>query len=1042
MLKIAATFAMVFVFSLSGKSQRVTIDFEDYSTGIILSNQSSLTDLGISFPKGIEVVDCQMVNSRCKSGTDGAVSGNKVGYPAMVNEFEREIIVIDFSSRQDSVSFYLKPAFDYLSMEVSIEGWTDGIDIPAGGTATYNNNSFQKYSFKNVDQIRIFARSGSTYNNYIIIDDITFDKASDIPQDTQNPTVSLSAPGWDYTTSNGILPLLGWASDNVQLDTVEVLVFQGETEIYRLNLCGRAGAACPIGAETYNFTTTIDLSNEENGEYKLKVVALDVSGNQSFFSRFFTIEIPDPPPAVSVHKIEINQAVQDRLFDVNGPGNVSTASSSVPLLPERNTLVRFYLKTEEGIRYNYSTNFKLVVFKNDGSTVTDFISPNINGFPEVDSILPMPAGAINELRQLTEMRANMGRTLNFVIEEDLLEDADLIGLTLFDGVAPVSGQLQVNFVQPVEFIINYYTIKEDTPEPDVFMNNIGNYIDGTYPISRLHQQYQGEVIISLGFNLIAAIAGYSEASRYRRALKSAIGGRWPALPPDLEYNYWRVMLGVMHPNAGGNATRGEASDLSDRLFGVASTSSRGNVGAHEAGHLIGLKHAGTAHGECGGGGCEEFVNVNGTLAGEYNYRSDFGIILQKDSIGNFNSFLIDPCPVANLDDRIGGCTADILANQPEPVRPFDFMSYGEPSTWGGFLLDSRSKQWISKHNYKRIYNAIRYFDNVKRTSVKAATETKNTMYMQIEGIIKDDSAYLYGVTEKPLDASVLVNFPDVADGHKLILKDASGNNLYEKYFIPDTVEDTETCCATSFNLFIPQQNFHELVIKNPSGETIRSKKASKNKPSISISSELGGNQYSEKDLVISWEANDADNDPLIINIEYSPDMGNSWVPLAILEEPKNNSITVDASLLPASENAVIKVLATDGIHNATDINNLTFCVNNAGTCNPVPVTLGDLGITTEISDNLSTSHDYQMQVYPNPARYNAMVALNTPKSEYINVSVFDLVGKSVLNRENIYLNEGQNHLTLNIGAIAKGTYHVVVTTAGTGRKITRRLIIQ
>jgi hypothetical protein len=825
-------------------------------------------------------------------------------------------------------------------MDVSIEGWAEGAEFPTGGTATFDDDSFKKYKLTNVDEVRIYGQSegSSSYDNWLVIDDITFDQASDVEEDNTNPNVYFSQPFSSYNSEDGIIPLNGYAYDNVQLDTVEVFVYQGDAQVYHVNFCGRAGVPCPIGSENYSFETTLDLSGQENGTYTLTVKAVDASGNEGTFSRNFTITIPDPPPAVSVHKIEINQAVQDKLLEVDGPGTVSTASSSVPLVPECNTLVRYYLKTSEGTRYDYSARLKLTVFHEDGSTSTEFISPNLNGFPDVDSIIPVPTSANDELKHLVEARANMNKTLNFVIGEDLLVDADLIGLTLFEGIVPVSGQLQVNFVPPTEFVINYYKIKEDTPDSAVFMSNIGDYIDGTYPISRLHQSYEGEVIIHLGFDLIAAIAGYSEASRYRRALGSAIGGRWPALPSSLEYNYWRVILGVMDPWAGGNATRGSANDRGDRVRGIASTSSRGNVGAHEAGHLLGLKHAGKAHGECGGGGCETFENVNGTLKGDNHYRSDFGIALKyNDGAGSYDAFLIDPCPVTDPEDRIGGCTAGILDDAPSPVRPFDFMSYGEPATWGGFLLDTRSKQWISTHNYKRIYRAIQYMDPIKKAELKNAASEENSLYLQIDGVIKDDSAYLYGILEKPIDKSMFDDVVDETTGYQLIINNQAGEQVYLQYFQPDSLTDTDECCAMSFNLFVPKIYVHELVIKDPDGKIMYQETASANKPSIQLKSNLGGNNYTGDDLIITWEATDADDDPLIINVEYSPDMGESWIPLALLEEPVDNSIIVDASLLPKSDSAIIKVLVSDGIHNNFDVNDQTFCIKSNGQCDPVEV---------------------------------------------------------------------------------------------------------
>lgn len=1050
MKTILNTLLLIFTFLIINNSygQRVTIDFEEYGTGITLSNQLSLSALGISFPKGVEVVDCLSDNGLCDAGTDGANSGNKVGFASYYTEFNRNPIIIRFTQRQDSVTFYLKPAYSNLQMQVSIEGWADGLDTPvSGGTTTFNNNSFTRYKLTNCDEVRLYARTtGSSSNdNFLIIDDITFNAAEDVEEDSTDPYIDIDRPLPGEISTTGIFPVIGYASDNVQLDTVDITILKDDIVVYETNLCGRAGAPCPIGAGNYEFETTIDLSFLENRYYLFVVRAVDVSGNEYTHTRAIFNEIPPPPPSVTVHRLEVNQAVQDHLFEVDGPGTVSTASTSTPLLPEKNTLVRYYLKTEEDVRYNFSGELRLSVFYQDGSNRTEFISPNLTGFPDVDSILPLPSGTLPELEHLVDMRANLGKTLNFVVSEDLLVNADLITLTLFEGITPISGQLQLNLWPATELGINYYKIKTDTPDSSVFMSNIGNYIENTYPISRLHQSYEGEIIIRLGFDLFDEILGRSTASRYRRALGSMLNGRWPALPYTPEYPHWRVILGVMDASAGGNATLGNASDEGSRLFGVASTSSRGNVGAHEVGHLIGLNHAGTAHGECGGGGCETFVNLNGTLDGEGGLFADFGIALvHNDATGKYNAFLIDPCPVANPADRFGGCAAGALETDPEPIRPFDMMSYGEPATWGGFILDSRSRQWISKHNYRRIYFAIKDRNPVKSGIVTKKSldeyEPDMSMYLQIYGIIKDDSAYLFGILEKSIDNNLLDLINTDNGEYQAQIFDNQGTELFSRYFEPDSILDTEECCLLDFNLFIPKlSNAHELVVKNPDGKVILRKMASMNKPAINLLSDLGGQNFETGKLTLSWDASDTDEDPLLITAEYSPDMGKTWIPLAYLEDPDNNEISIDVGQLKSTDKGIIKMAASDGFHTTVDITTETFCVKADGSCAPATVTPEDLGLVSSNEPEIASGLD--INLFPNPANDFVKIRLDVDTPGNVTVTIYDMIGKKtgtgIINHQAV---PGRNFIQVNTNELPKGIYNVEIKF--NDEKLNKNLIIK
>ncbi len=1018
------TFILIGLYTINhAEAQRVTIDFDEYAAGVTLNNQLSLSSLGISFPNGIEVVNCLFDNGVCDAGVDGAFSGNNAGLAAYHDEFKRKIIKIRFEQRQDSVRLYLKPAYDYLTMQVSVEGWADGAEFPTGGSDVFINNSFRKFTLTNCDEIIIYGRSEgvSGTDNWLLIDDITFDKADDVVEDNTSPYTFISSPFGFVTFPTGIIPVSGYATDNVQLDSVEINVLDGSDVVYNLNFCGRTGVPCPTGSDNYEINTSLDLSSLGNGDYTLQIWAVDASGNDDTFERSFAIDIPPPPPTVSLKYFEVNQAVQNVLFPVDGPGTVRSAIGGNPLIPEKNTLVRCYLATTEGSRYNYDARLKATIVKEDGSFDIEFIEPNMTGFPDVDTITPLPSSAHDLALHYVDMRANLNKTLNFVIDEKLLVDANHIDLVLFEGSTPRSGMLQVNFKPPTEFGISYYKLKTTTVDTSVFIPNISDYIANTYPVSRVHSSYEGELLISLGFDLWAEIFNWGENSRMRRALSSALNGRYPTLSFTPEYNYWRVILGILDPGSGGNATIGDATSNHDRNNGVASTGSVGNVGAHEAGHLIGLTHAGKAHGECGGGGCETFVNVNGTLNGELGYKSDFGIALKPDgTTGNYNSFLIDPCPVSNPADRIG-CMAGILETDPEPVRPFDLMSYGDPVTWPGFILSTRSKQWISSHNYNRIYNAIQNRISVKSTE-KAEVITGVNTFIQIDGVIKDGEAYAYPLLEKLIHNQAIEDIGEIPGYYQVLLVDINEQQLSSRFFMPDSIVDTDDCCALSFSVLLPKRgNVNGIIIKDPTGAIIHESKASDNRPKISLLSDLAGMNFSDGKLTIKWKAEDLDDDPLLINIEYTPDLGISWYPLALLEEPTSTEIQVDISQLKQSNTGAVRLSVSDGIYTDADMNTESFCIRAEGTCQSEPI-----NIEPENEPNsLFTSFAQQITVnlYPNPAKDQLNIFLEAAENGKVEFSVMDILGREYsLPAATFTIITGVNHLNLDTHDLPAGIY--------------------
>jgi hypothetical protein len=86
---------------------------------------------------------------------------------------------------------------------------------------------------------------------------------------------------------------------------------------------------------------------------------------------------------------------------------------------------------------------------------------------------------------------------------------------------------------------------------------------------------------------------------------------------------------------------------------------------------------------------------------------------------------------------------------------------------------------------------------------------------------------------------------------------------------------------------------------------------SANKPTVSLTFPNNGEVIRGRQT-ISWTAADADGEALIYSLMYSPDGGQSWLPLAThLTEP---SYTLETSSLTTTAQALIRVIASDGFH--------------------------------------------------------------------------------------------------------------------------------
>jgi plastocyanin len=78
---------------------------------------------------------------------------------------------------------------------------------------------------------------------------------------------------------------------------------------------------------------------------------------------------------------------------------------------------------------------------------------------------------------------------------------------------------------------------------------------------------------------------------------------------------------------------------------------------------------------------------------------------------------------------------------------------------------------------------------------------------------------------------------------------------------------------------------------------------------------------------------------------------------------------------------------------------------------------GTLGISDRIASNNS------MRVYPNPAKSEASLMLNTDKAQMATLYIYDLLGNRI-NQQEVSLKQGSNNLSLPVVDIMPGIYFV------------------
>jgi hypothetical protein len=92
---------------------------------------------------------------------------------------------------------------------------------------------------------------------------------------------------------------------------------------------------------------------------------------------------------------------------------------------------------------------------------------------------------------------------------------------------------------------------------------------------------------------------------------------------------------------------------------------------------------------------------------------------------------------------------------------------------------------------------------------------------------------------------------------------------------------------------------------------------SPSEPSVSLLDPSGGEIWESGDTpTVRWTAGDVDGDQLFYRVDYSRDGGESWRTLA--RDLTGSELPVDAAFLPGSDQARVRVLASDGVNTAFD----------------------------------------------------------------------------------------------------------------------------
>jgi hypothetical protein len=362
---------------------------------------------------------------------------------------------------------------------------------------------------------------------------------------------------------------------------------------------------------------------------------------------------------------------------------------------------------------------------------------------------------------------------------------------------------------------------------------------------------------------------------------SGCGDEWGDLLDDLEdiYDGWRnrpsnaYVYGLLHPDVPGG---GGCGLVGGKGAGGWLRPNDGPVMAQELGH-----NADRLHAPCGNPG-----GVDGSYP---QYRDPQGNPYRGGSIGQVG---------------VNVTTGEVFVPA-GPNGATDFMSYCAPA-------------WISPYTWNALLGKMS-----SPSGLAGVSQAEETPHLVIVGRARED-----GQIELPrpfwIEARPEGVYDHTGEGpYSLELQTAAGTPLFTRHFDRRHFDEHHT--PDRFREIVPFSPETARIVFRYQGEIAQVVPITPNRPEVRVLSPNGGETWGGSGpFTITWQAEDADGDPLAARISYSTDGGATWQLLAV--NVLGRYYTVDPSFLAGSHAGMVQVRVSDGVHTTGDVSDAPFRV--------------------------------------------------------------------------------------------------------------------
>lgn len=674
--------------------------------------------------------------------------------------------------------------------------------------------------------------------------------------------------------------------------------------------------------------------------------------------------LPDPPPPPAVNRIsvaayEVSQGVMSHLSqrreDWLPPSQdtrlMALPRKHIPLISGRDTGVRFFLEASQRSTSRISPILRVNIAYKDGTyRREDIYGENTEG----GNMIPARDTSATEQdirRSLVLRRARMDQSLDFVIPGHALINARAMQLYLSENSLGRERRLAlINMVFEGPYImgVNFARIRGigdaagagEPPPNEPWRSYLEAFLEDIYPVS--------DVYIRRFPIPFAVDEGFGNCNSFLTVMSAAFEGAITEAArefPFLSANYWTNLyfVGQSPPDCSGLGFYHRPQAFVKNIFDT----------PQEIGHTMGLNHVTNLHSE-GTGGFENWPYQHGSIGTVdeglgYDYGV-FGLVmgLNDGSAGVWGTWTMGAVPPCRGDSSeiFPNCNAD-------SNMMHDFISYGGGGLlpiWGnlnnlsGNPINTRWTSDINYHRIARFFESCIVLDPPNRfwgpAPVQEPVTSSNPGCWNAEGgddsddpgdgaAARTEALIFYGyisntgevesfrTLRKPVLLSALSNVPGE---YTLTMTDQNGLILQSIPFslLVSPVESVEKDSQGRSFIVVAPWDPQLMKIEITDYKTpIFEKTVSLNKPFVDLLTPKPDDIWyigQPNGQLITWLAKDnPDEDKARVFIQYSPDQGETWHPLASVNAALGE-LNVDITGLEETEEAQIYISITDGLN--------------------------------------------------------------------------------------------------------------------------------